>query len=173
MSGKSLLLAVLVALSSAAAAQNGQTINYYDRENRYSIDYPASWGLEKNEENATVSLYVPLEEGETVYKQLQISVAQWEEGTLAEFVKATDLQSNLTEFYPGLVVEDLGIGRSGETEAHSFMMTYSVGERKAKALCHLEKNEDRIYIIFATFPQEKDDIYQEQFVKVIESLRVW
>ncbi len=169
----SLLLAVLVALSSAAAAQNGQTINYYDQENRYSIDYPAAWELEKNEENGTVSLYVPLEEGETVYKQLQISVAQWEEGTLAEFVEATDLQSNLTEFYPGLVVEDLGIERDREAETHSFMMTYSLGEKKAKALCYLEKKEDRIYIIFAAFPQERDDVYEGQFVKVIESLRVW
>ncbi len=169
----SLLTSLLVFWTVGLMAQAEEKGNYYNEQYQYSFEYPLSWELEENEETGTVSLFLPLKENERVYKQLQISIASWEEGSLGEFVEIAFAEEEMRKLYPDLEITNLQVDKTKEQDAYAFKMSYENNGQKTTTLCYLEKNEDRIYIIFAATPQEEETLYIEQYMEVINSLLVW
>ena len=85
---RNVLLSLIMTMSSylGLQAQNEESADYYNEIQQYTLMYPSSWEIEEDEENETTTFYVPLKKGENIYKQLQISVARWEDGDLYEFL---------------------------------------------------------------------------------------
>lgn len=164
---------VLLMCCFTTMAQAKQMSNYQNDTFGYSFDYPSGWEIEENLESGTTTLYVPLAKGETIYKQLQISVAQWEEGTLQEFVDVSFAEGVWRKLYPDFTISDLGETENSEENTRSFEMHYSIDDRKVVMLCYLKQNYDRVYIILAASPQDEYNTYKEQFMGVINSLNIW
>ena len=154
-------------------AQTEQVSNYQNDTFGYSFDYPSEWEIEENLESGTTTLYVPLAKGETIYKQLQISVAQWEEGTLQEFIDVSFAEGVWRKLYPDFTSSDLEEAENSQENTRSFEMHYSIDEKKVVMLCCLKQNYDRVYIILAASPQDEYNTYKEQFTRVINSLNIW
>ncbi|MEE0983365.1 MAG: hypothetical protein U0L38_04875 [Bacteroidales bacterium] len=168
-----LLLSVIMVLSLfGLQAQNEETANYYNEVQQYSLIYPSFWEVEEDEENETTTLYVPLKKGENIYKQLQISVARWEDGDLYEFLEQTFSESEMTNLYPDITILDLGEDETKENQNHCFEMSYMMGEEKVTVLYYLEKKEDLIYLILASSPQSEYAAYKKQYLRIIDSLRI-
>lgn len=166
-------LAVMLMSFFALFAQKEEFLNYYNETGQYSLDYPALWELEETGEEGTVSVYAPSEENELVYKHLQVSVAQWEEGSLEDFVAAAFSESEMREVYPDIEIRDSGIKEQNGTNIHSFEMSYTLNEEKVITLCYFEKKESRIYIILAASPEREYALYKDCFLRIIRSLQIW
>lgn len=168
-----LLLSVIMVLSFfGLQAQNEETANYYNEVQQYSLIYPSFWEVEEDEENETTTLYVPLKKGENIYKQLQISVARWEDGDLDEFLEKTFSEDELANLYSDITILDLGEDETKDNQNHSFEMTYTANEEEIAVLYYLEKKEDLIYLILASSPQSEYAAYKKQYLKIIDSLRI-
>lgn len=168
-----LLLSVIMVLSFfGLQAQNEETANYYNEVQQYSLIYPSFWEVEEDEENETTTLYVPLKKGENIYKQLQISVARWEDGDLDEFLEKTFSEDELANLYSDITILDLGEDETKENQNHCFEMTYTANEEEITVLYYLEKKEDLIYLILASSPQSEYATYKKQYLRIIDSLRI-
>lgn len=168
-----LLLSVIMVLSFfGLQAQNEETANYYNEVQQYSLIYPSSWEIEEDEENETTTLYVPLKKGENIYKQLQISVARWEDGDLDEFLEKTFSEDELANLYSDITILDLGEDETKDNQNHSFEMTYTANEEEIAVLYYLEKKEDLIYLILASSPRSEYAEYKKQYLRIIDSLRI-
>lgn len=169
------LFAVVVMLMSCCylSAQTEEFLNYYNEAGQYSLDYPKSWEVEETDEEGTVSLYAPSEENELVYKHLQVSIAQWDEGSLEEFVAAAFSEAEMRKVYPDIEIRDAGISELNGTDIHSFEMSYTLNEEKVITLCYFEKKESRVYIILAASPEREYALYKDSFLKIVRSLHIW
>lgn len=151
-------------------AQEEEQATYFNEIYQYSLSYPKSWEGEENEENGTATFYVPLQEGETVYKQLQISVARWEEGDLNDFLQATFIEDDLRKLFPDITIRDLGGFNSTDKETHSFELNYTMNEEKITTLYYMQKTADIVCIILAESPQNEYAVYKEKYLEIINSL---
>ncbi len=169
------LFALVIILMSffALAAQKEESLNYYNETGQYSLDYPVSWELEETGEDGTVSLYAPSEGNELVYKHLQVSVAQWEEGNLEDFVSAAFSETEMRKVYSDIEIRDSGIKKQNGSDIHSFEMNYTLNGEKVITLCYFEKKGSRIYIILAASPEREYALYKDYFLRIIRSLQIW
>ena len=94
------VLAMCVLCNVVYSQQENSSI-YHNLDFGYSIKYPDSWELEEYQENQSVSFYKQ-EENTTIMKHLQISVARWEDGDLAEFINSVNLK-DLENLYPDAI----------------------------------------------------------------------
>lgn len=171
---RNVLLSLIMTMSSylGLQAQNEETANYYNEVQQYSLIYPSFWEVEEDEENETTTFYVPLKKGENIYKQLQISVARWEDGDLDEFLEKTFSEDELANLYSDITILDLGEDETKDNQNHCFEMSYMMGEEKVTVLYYLEKKEDLIYLILASSPQSEYAAYKKQYLRIIDSLRI-
>lgn len=171
---RNVLLSLIMTMSSylGLQAQNEESADYYNEIQQYTLMYPSSWEIEEDEKNETTTFYVPLKKGENIYKQLQISVARWEDGDLDEFLEKTFSEDELANLYSDITILDLGEDETKDNQNHSFEMSYMMGEEKVTVLYYLEKKDDLIYLILASSPQSEYATYKKQYLRIIDSLRI-
>ena len=69
-------------------SQETNPLIYHNLDFGYSIQYPSTWELEEDQDNQSVTIFEQ-EENSDILKHIQISVARWEDGDLAEFIKSS------------------------------------------------------------------------------------
>ncbi|MEE1323402.1 MAG: PsbP-related protein [Bacteroidales bacterium] len=155
-------------LCNVVYSQQENSSIYHNLDFGYSIKYPDSWELEEYQENQSVSFYKQ-EENTTIMKHLQISVARWEDGDLAEFVNSVNLK-DLENLYPDFKINN----HLQEQTTCMYELSYTLNDVKVNTIFYFIKEEDNIYIFMAM--AEDSDNYEndkETFMNIIESIELY
>ena len=102
-------------------------------------------------------------------KHLQISVARWEDGDLAEFVNSVNLK-DLETLYPDFKINN----HLQEQTTCIYELSYTLNDVKVNTIFYFIKEEDNIYIFMAM--AEDSDNYEndkETFMNIIESIELY
>lgn len=146
-------------------AQSNDKAIYHNIEFAYSIKYPSDWTLEEYPENESISIYNS-KQNSSVQEHLQISVALWEDGNLAEFINTINpygLEGMYEEFSIKKVFQE-------ETKC-MFELSYLLNDVKVNSIFYFQKEEDSVYIFLAMI--QDDDNYEldkTNFIDIIESI---
>lgn len=158
---------VVLAISVLCNLVYSQQINpliYHNLEFGYSIQYPNSWELEEDQDNQSVTIFEQ-EEDADILKHLQISVARWEDGDLAEFIKSVNIE-DLENLYSDFKI----IHRNQEEATCIYELSYTLNDVKTNSIFYFIKEEDNIYIIMAMTDATNYESDKETFMNIIESI---
>ena len=164
------LLAVLIMsiLCSLVYSQETNPLIYHNLDFGYSIQYPNTWELEEDQDNQSVTIFEQ-EENSDILKHIQISVARWEDGDLAEFVNSVNLK-DLENLYPDFKINN----HLQEQTTCMYELSYTLNDVKVNTIFYFIKEEDNIYIFMAM--AEDSDNYEndkETFMNIIESIELY
>ena len=127
-------------------------------------EFDYTWELEEDQDNQSVTIFEQ-EENSDILKHLQISVARWEDGDLAEFIKSVNIE-DLENLYSDFKI----IHRNQEETTCIYELSYTLNDVKTNSIFYFIKEEDNIYIIMAMTDATNYESDKETFMNIIESI---
>ena len=147
-------------------SQETNPLIYHNLDFGYSIQYPSTWELEEDQENQSVTIFEQ-EENSDILKHIQISVARWEDGDLAEFIKSVNIE-DLENLYSDFKI----IHHTQEETTCIYELSYTLNDVKTNSIFYFIKEEDNIYIIMAMTDASNYESDKETFMNIIESIEI-
>ena len=164
-------LAALVILTLILAGCGLGAKRYLDKEEGFSISFPASWKAQRGVKGARVVIVSPREGASDKFRE-NVTVFANElppDWTLEEaFTRSIDLAKTVQ---PHFKEQERGLVSIGGREAMWIIFSSKVGKLKAQYMLHFFINDNRSYLVSCTSTPDEFPEYRRTFEKIVQSFR--
>ena len=160
--------------SLSAFAQSKET--YIDTKNDFCFQYPDNWEVEEAEQGV-VTIFSPYEadvdseEIDNIEEKIQITISQWDEGSIEEFIEVNFSLESMNEVFYNFSIFKGGKEIINNLESHWFLFAYETEQEETMAgLEYFIKNKNKIItMIGICSTDDYEPIYKDIYLEIIRS----